>query len=135
MLQILFVRIISLYSFMMTKASSGFCTFSGFSFSSSASITSFIVMEPISCFLISSLVNRLVFLVFLEPLHSYKQKITAIPQIENILYKQKMGLRWVQNTSFPTWWRVAKVLYHKYFCKTVFQINLISKKKILKSFR
>ena len=77
----LFVRIIFFYSFMMAEASSGFSTLSGFSFSSSVSITSLIVMESISCFLISSLVNRLVFLVFSEPLHSYKQKMTAMPQI------------------------------------------------------
>ena len=60
----LFVRIIFFYSFMMAEASSGFSTLSGFSFSSSVSITSLIVMESISCFLISSIVNRLVFGVF-----------------------------------------------------------------------
>ena len=46
----------------------------------------------------------------------------------------KMWLCWAQNTSFSTWLRVVKVLRHQHFRKTVFQINLISKNKIFKSF-
>ena len=38
----------------------------------------------------------------------------------------KTRLCWAQNSSLSTWLRV---LYHKHFCKTVFQINLIIKKK------
>ena len=37
-------------------------------------------------------------------------------------------LRLYWNASFSAWLRVAKVLYHHHFCKTIFQFNLIGKK-------
>ena len=66
----LFVRRISSYSCMISAASSGFSTFSAFWFSSSVSIVWLLTRESISCFFISSSLNRFVFLVFSKPLHS-----------------------------------------------------------------
>ena len=40
---------------------------------------------------------------------------------------QVTRLCWAQSTSFSMRLKVIKILYHKHFCKTVFQINLISK--------
>ena len=45
----------------------------------------------------------------------------------------KIQLYWTWNASFSRRLKFVKVLYHKRFCKTVFQINLISKKKISKT--
>ena len=42
----------------------------------------------------------------------------------------KTRLCWAKNTFFLTWLRVVKVFYNKHFCKTVFQINPISKKNL-----
>ena len=67
---------ISSYCFMTPAASSGFSTLSAFFFNSSVlfSVISLLIMESISCFLISSLLIRLLFLVFSETFCSYKQK-------------------------------------------------------------
>ena len=58
----------------MAAASSGFSALSAFSFNSSVLNISLLVMESINCFLISSLLNLFVFLVFSEPSCSCKQK-------------------------------------------------------------
>ena len=79
MMPFFFVRIISSYCFMISAASSGFSALWAFSFNSSISITLLMVMECISRFFISSLASLFVFLMFSEPHHSYKQKITTIP--------------------------------------------------------
>ena len=80
MITFFFVQIISLYCFIMSAAPSGLSTLLTFSFNSSVSIISLFSMESIiNCFFISPLLSHLGFLVFSEPPHSYKQKITTIP--------------------------------------------------------
>ena len=143
MILFFFVRIISSYSFMTSAASWGFSTLSAFSCNSFVSIISLLTMESINCFFISSLLSRLVFLVFSEPPHNYKQKINTITinlrnrlQAKNAMRKLIFRLNAIplhQNASFSSWLRVVKVLHHQHFWKTVFKINLISK-KILKAF-
>ena len=76
-----FVQIISSYCFIMAAGSSGLPALSARSFNFSVSIVSLFTMESINCSFISSLLNLLVFLVFLEPFCSCKQKVTFMPQI------------------------------------------------------
>ena len=66
MMPFLFIRRICSYFFIISAASLGFTAFSAPSFSSSISTALFIVMDSISCFLISSLLRRFVFLLFSE---------------------------------------------------------------------
>ena len=84
----LFARRISSYCFIISAASSGFCTFLASLFKSSISTTLLMVMDSLNCLSISSLLRRFVFLLFPEFPHSYKQKITAIPKILNTLYNK-----------------------------------------------
>ena len=70
MMPFLFVRRISSYSLMILAASSSFSTLSARSFISSISTALFIVMDSNSCFFISSLSRRVVFLLVLEFPHS-----------------------------------------------------------------
>ena len=58
----------------MVAASSSFSALSTFSFNYFASIISLLIMESISCFLISNLLSLLVFFVTLEPFCSCKPK-------------------------------------------------------------
>ena len=121
-----FVRIIPSYYFMMAAVSSGFSTLSAFLFNSSVSIIPLLIMESINCFLISSLVSLLVFLVFSEPFCGCKQKMTTIPQRKNVMCNLILRrvllymIKGCKSTPSPP------------FYKTIFQINLISK-KILKA--
>ena len=70
-----FVRIISSYCFIMLAASSIFSTLSAFSFnSSSLSTLPLLIIESISCYLISSLLSVLIFLALSEPFFNYNKK-------------------------------------------------------------
>ena len=128
----LFVWRISSYSLMISAASSGFCTFSAFSFSSTVSIVSLLTGN------LSAAVLLLLHWVASSSSHfqslSTKNKNNQYTINLKHLLQTKTRLCWAQNTSFSTWLRVIKVLlpqasYHKHFFKTIFQINLISKKK------
>ena len=66
----LFMRRICSNSFIISAATSGFFTLSAHLFSSSISTTLSIVMDSVSCFLISSLLRRFFFLLFSEFSHS-----------------------------------------------------------------
>ena len=75
------VRIISLYCFITSAASLIFSTSPAILFSSCVSTVLLLNIESTNCFLISSLLSLLVFLVFSELFRSCKQKMTTIPQI------------------------------------------------------
>ena len=126
MMPFLFVWRISLYCFIMFAASSGFSTFSAGSFKSSISTELLMVMDSVSCFLISSLLRRFVFWLF-----SVSQKLKIKNNCYNINLKHplqtKMQLHWAQRMFFSIWLRVVKVLRCQHFRKTFCQINLISK--------
>ena len=70
MMPFLLMRRICSYSFIISATSSVFSTLSARLFSSSTSTALFIVMDSVSCFLIASLLRRLVFLLFSEFPHS-----------------------------------------------------------------
>ena len=119
----IFVRIFSLLSFIIVAASSDFSTASAFSFNFSVSILFLLIKESIRCCLISSLVSFLILLALSQFFFfSYKQKLTAIPQIFYIFYKQKA----LCELSFEI--VLQGVHDHHFFCKAVFQINLINTK-------
>ena len=123
---------ISSYSLMILAASPYLSTFLALSFSSSVSIVSLLMSESISSCSTSSLLSCLIFLISFSPLKTKNNQYTI--NLKHPL-QTKMQLCWAQNTSILISLKVVKVLYHKHFFKTVFQIKLISKKKkkILKS--
>ena len=61
-----------------------------------------------------------------------KHSLQTKNAIHNVILRLNAILLYY-NASFSIWLKVVKVLHHHYFCKTVFKINLISK-KILKAF-
>ena len=69
-----FVRIISSYYFITLVASLDFPILLAFLFNSSVSILSSLIKESISCCLIWSLLNLLIFLALSELFFNYKQK-------------------------------------------------------------
>ena len=87
-----------------------------FSFNSSVSIISLMVIELIGSFLTSSLLSCLVFWMFLEPFCSYKQKNNHYTTNLKHLLQTKKGL---QKYSIPA-----------IFGKLFFQINFINKKSL-----
>ena len=129
MMPFLFVRRISSYCFIMFAASSGFSTFSASSFKSSISMT-LLWTQMLFDFIF---VKRLCLLAVFRVSPLLKRKNNRYTKNIKHSLQTKMQLRWTQNTSFSRWLRVVKVLRHRQFRKTVFQIYLISK-KILKSF-
>ena len=123
-----FVWGIYLYSLMKSEASSALFTFSAFSFNSPVSIVSLftrIYQLLIYLFFVESLLLLNVFRTFT----SLKTKNNQYTINLKHPLQTKMQLRWAQNASFSTRLRVVKVLYHEHFCKTLFQIKLISKNK------
>ena len=128
-----FVLILSLYCVTMSTASLGFSALSGLSFNSSASIISFLIMESINCFLISSLLDPLVFLVFSESLCNCKPKNNHYTtnlkhplHTKNVHFNFKIVLKHVVLY-------MIKVHRHHRFCKNCFFGSTL-KVKHLKSF-
>ena len=128
-----FVLIISLYCFTMSTASLGFSALSGLSFNSSASIISLLIMESINCFLISSLLDPLVFLVFSESLCNCKPKNNHYTtnlkhplHTKNVHFNFKIVLKRVVLY-------MIKVHRHHRFCKNCFFGSTL-RVKHLKSF-
>ena len=84
--------------------------------------------------------QQLLYFFLVEPLRlldvfrTFQLKTKSNQYNINVNYslQTKTRLCWAQNMSFSTWLRVVKVLYHKHFWKTVFRINLISKKNLKK---
>ena len=105
---------------------------------------SFVQLFCFNCVIINEKIYQLLFYFFffvesprlLKVFRAFQLKTKNNRYTINLkhLLQTKMRPCWAQNTSFSTWLRVIKILYHKHFCKTVFQINRISKKDILKSF-
>ena len=112
---------------------------SAFWFSFTVSVISLLTMESVNCFLIPSLLSRLVFLLS-EPCCCYKKphyttNMKHSLQTKNAMHNVILRLNAIllyYNASFSIWLKVVKVLHHHHFCKAVFKI-LISK-KILKAF-
>ena len=121
MMPFLFVWRMSSYCFIISAASSGFCTFSASSFKSSISTALLMVMDSITLLWTLCL---LAVCRFSPQLKTKKSRYTKYLKHSS---QTKMRLHWAQNTSFSTWLRVVKVLYHKHFRKIVFQIKLMSK--------
>ena len=123
----LFVRRISSYSLMTL----GFIHFFG----------SFVQLFCFSCVAVRERIYQLLLYFFLveslrllQVFRTFQLKTKDNQYTINLKHplQAKTRLCWEQNTSFSTWLRVVKVLYHEHFCKTVFQIILISKKNLKK---
>ena len=135
------MQIISLYCFITVAASYGFSTLSAFWFSSTVSVISLLIMESVNCFLIPSLVIRLVFLLP-EPCCCYKKTPLYHKSKTSFTNKKCYAERYFKiECNFIVLQRVLLYMIKgckstpspHHFCKTVFKINPISK-KVLKAF-
>ena len=95
---------------------------------------SFVQLFCFDCVIIRERIYQLLFYFFVESLclldvyRAFQLKTKNNQCTINLKHPlQVTRLCWAQSTSFSMRLKVIKILYQKHFCKTAFQINLISK--------